>query len=650
MGIMLKRMAVLWLLCNFVGGTAAQRHPAAPSLPRGPLWLPLIMPASTLSMKISPDGRHLVSLENGSHGYHNSVLLIDAQTLKAVTLVRPQSAGLVSTYTREPLRMQWINDDLLAVDFNDDESESIDLKGKRVAKLGARFIRPTGNRGHPSDWVLAYRKLGDPEIAAVNARTGERRRFEISLSGALMHWAFDSDGNLRAVTMRDTAFWTDETKVRNWYRANPQSPWELMQEVDITQDHWVPLHVPAQNGALIVLSHEGRDTSALFRFDTRSRTHADLLAGHPKEDIVGATGLDQASFDYVVTDGLIPTQHWFDPRWAALQKGVDAALPGRLNVLSGDKDGRVLVFSSADVEPGRWYLLDTKTYGLTQIAEANKWLQADAARPTATLNYRSLDGLEIPAYLTLPDDAGGSKPLVVLIHGGPHARDEWGWDEEVQVLAANGYAVFQPQFRGSTGFGHRFQAAGYGQWGLAMQDDITAGVQHLVDRKIADPRRICIVGASYGGYAALWGLVKTPTLYRCGVSFAGVSDIAYMLRDDSDSNDSATGREIQRARIGDKRSAEERFDSVSPLKQVHRIRSPVLVMHGREDRRVPIAHSERMVGALKASGKEYEWLSFPGEGHGLSLLANRRTYYDRLLTFLAQHLLVTPPDAGVPAD
>jgi dipeptidyl aminopeptidase/acylaminoacyl peptidase len=259
-------------------------------------------------------------------------------------------------------------------------------------------------------------------------------------------------------------------------------------------------------------------------------------------------------------------------------------------------------------------------------------------RAMATLEYGASDGMSIPAYLTRPAGSDSPAPLVVLVHGGPHMRDQWLWNEEVQILAANGYAVFQPQFRGSTGFGQRFEEAGYGQWGRAMQDDITAGVKHLIEQKIADPQRICIVGASYGGYAALWGLASTPKLYRCGISFAGVTDIDDMLNDRSDRNADAAIRELQRLRIGDPAQGEDHFGAVSPLRQVARIEAPLMIAHGQDDKRVPISHSLKMLDALKAHGKSFEWLSFDGEGHGLELSLNKRRYYDAMLEFLNRHI------------
>lgn len=603
--------------------------------PPSPEWLKMIVPSSTTSLKIAPDGRRLAGM--AFDNFTSSVFIVDLPSMKARTIVASQKINMRLIYTREPVRVSWIDSELLAVDFNDDESESFDVSGKKLADLGARYLRPMLEEGKPTGWVLVYTDEEHSELAAVHPRTGERRRFKVSLSGTLMHGAFDAKGVLRAVTMRDSTFWTDKTTVRNWFRAGADAPWRLMQEADITQDYWLPVHVPPEPETLVVRSREGRDTVALFRFDTRTLKHVDLLAGHPKEDLVAAEGLDQPIFERVETAGLKRTQYWFDERWFLVQKSIDQALPGRVNMLDGDKNGLVLVASRSDVDPGRWYLFDSVRGTLRQIAEVNPAIDPAAMRPMRTLSYRSFDGLEIPAYLTLPV-AGERPPLVVLIHGGPHSRDDWEWNQEVQVLAANGYAVFQPQFRGSQGFGARYEQAGYREWGRAMQDDITAGVRYLIDNHLVDERRICIVGASYGGYAALWGLVKTPELYRCGVSFAGVSDVAYMYRDWSDIGRNAIGREFRRARIGDEKTAEERYDNVSPLKQAQRIQAPVLIMHGEKDRRVPVAHGERMAEALRAHGKPYEWLAFPSEGHGLRYVANRKLYYETLLAFLDRHI------------
>jgi dipeptidyl aminopeptidase/acylaminoacyl peptidase len=237
--------------------------------------------------------------------------------------------------------------------------------------------------------------------------------------------------------------------------------------------------------------------------------------------------------------------------------------------------------------------------------------------------------------------------MVVMVHGGPVVRDHWKWTDEVHLLATHGYVVFQPQFRGSSGFGKKFEELGYRQWGRAMQDDITQGVRQLIKDGVADPNRICIVGWSYGGYAALWGLVQTPELYRCGVSGAGVADISYMLSDYSDTNETKEGRLMMVKLVGLKSDAAS-FDAVSPLKQAARIKAPVMLVHGDLDRRVPIAHGRKMRDALEDSGQKVEWLTFENEGHGLRYTKSQKRYYESLLNFLHKHIGGMAPRVSEP--
>ena len=313
---------------------------------------------------------------------------------------------------------------------------------------------------------------------------------------------------------------------------------------------------------------------------------------------------------------------------------MDAALPGTVNLLTGDPQGMVLVFSYSDVDPGRWLLLDTASMSLKNLAGTHPGLTLEAMRPMQALTYPAPDGFAIPAYLTLPDGAPGPHPMVVLIHGGPVARDRWGWNLDVQLLAQAGYAVLQPQFRGSAGFGRRFEQAGYRQWGLAMQDDVTAGVKAMIAQGVADPKRICIYGASYGGYAALWGLEKTPELYRCGVSLAGVTDIGERFTDWSDTNADKAGRELMRFTVGDVDTMAAQFDQVSPEKHADRIRVPVLLGHGTDDQRVPIGHAKRMAAAIERAHGTVETHWYDDEGHGLSRIADLVDFDAALLDFL----------------
>jgi dipeptidyl aminopeptidase/acylaminoacyl peptidase len=599
-----------------------------------------------LSMRLSPDGKTVAAIAGGSAPV---AFVMDVDHAQTKVIARWQADGR-HVYGRWPTAVNWINNELLALDFSDRESISVDVSGKKIATLGERFIRPMIEKGNVTDSVLVYRDVDDGEIDVVNARTGARAEYRIALPGKLIYWAFDASGALRAVTMMDTAFWSEKTRVSNWYRPDERSKWQLLEEGPVTADYWRPLRVLPESNSLAIISRRDRDTYAVFRYDTVERRSMEMMAGHPYEDIWAVKGLDDGKFESVITGGIKPQISWFDERWAGLQAGVDAALPGRINVMRGNKNGRLLIRSYGDVDPGRWYVLDTETSKMWQVGEVMPQIDPAQMRPMETIRYLARDGMVVNAYLTRPVGAAGAPaPMVVLIHGGPQVRDDWEWNEEVQLLASKGYTVFQPQFRGSTGFGRKFEEAGYRQWGRAMQDDITDGVMYLVAQKIADPARICIYGASYGGYAALWGVIKTPELYKCGVSFAGISDLAsyvsHSILDDSD----AVARELHRKRIGDPEQDRARLDEVSPLKHAAQVRVPLLIAHGEEDTRVLPRHGKEMVKALQDLGKPVEWMSFEREGHGLFFSMDKYRYYSALLAFFKRHIGDADPTAAVSA-
>jgi dipeptidyl aminopeptidase/acylaminoacyl peptidase len=588
------------------------------------------------SLSISPDGQRLAGI--GGKGFLLAAFITDVDQGQTRIVSKPHPYGYLK-YGRFPVRIHWISNDLLALDYADGKAVSIDLEGNKIANLGEQFIRRMPEKGASTASVLVYRDVKDRDIDVVDARTGDRTRYHVGLPGKIIHWAFDPAGALRAVTTIDTALWSEKTKVSNWYRADERSEWQLLDEGPITGEYWWPIRVLPELGMLAVSSRHERDTYAVFKYDTKKRQVVDLLAGHPLEDIVRVAGLDTGHLDYVVTAGIKPQISWFDARWAGLQAAVDTALPGRINNLQGDKNGRLLIHSYGDVDPGRWYVLDTKTGEMREVGRSYPSVDPKQMRPMETIRYAARDGMTINAYLTRPARADASPPpAVVMIHGGPNIRDGWGWDAEVQMLAGQGYAVFQPQFRGSSGFGRKFEEAGYRQWGRTMQDDITDGVMHLIERKLVDPSRICIYGASYGGYAALWGVIKTPELYKCGVSFAGVSDLtawaAHSFFDDS----TAESRQFTRVRVGDAKEDKARLDEVSPLRHADQVRVPLLIAHGERDTRVLAWQSKDMVRALEKLGKPVETMWFDEAGHSFDWERDELRFYTALVAFLKRHI------------
>ena len=611
-------------------GPASAASAASPAKP-AQRFLPI------QSAVISPDGRHVAAVVYRNFG--NQLELIDTTDFSHRTVLWSKWVKDGNYMVRrDPLRVTWINPELLAVDYPF-SAEAVDLAGQHVADLGTRVIGHIGWQTPNEPRMLVFDDEDHSSVSVIQARTRDKRRVRVSLPGDPVSWAFDGRGELRSVVMASSGLWADNTTLSYWYRRLGSDQWTRLDEAPLTDgDHWVPLAASSSEDELTVLSREGRDTWAVFAYDPIQRKMLRMLAGSPTEDMRVVNDLQADQVRGAINFGMKPTMLWFDARMTELQSEVDKALPGRINRISGPPEGKVLIHSFSDVDPGRWYLLDTRDWTMKKLLEAFTGTDLAQMRPMQALSYKAADGLSIPAYLTRPAGDSGPRPMVVLVHGGPALRDQWGWDAEVQMLAAQGYVVFQPQFRGSAGFGKAFERAGHGQWGLAMQDDITTGVEQMIAQGIADPQRICIYGASYGGYAAVWGLIKTPELYRCGVSFAGVSDIAYMLTDRSDRNSDKQVREIQRFKIGNLERDKARFDQVSPLRHADRIRAPLLIAHGEYDKRVPPSHSRKLMKAMDESRKPYVWVELENEGHGLSSPYSRTQFYAALLAFLDKHI------------
>ena len=638
------------MMCSTVCWAA---NDATPSLtPRMTMTRALIAqmtdPTGVTSMALAPDGKHIAVI--GWTGRAKALLLTDADTLSTRILVAPEArhagAGLV-----QPLSAHWITNETLAVDFSDGDCVVVDLDGRHKRVLGDRFLRviPSDKPDQAPEWVIVGTRglLYGTNLHRVNVITGQSADVPIDLPGDLVYAVFDRRGRLRAASTRETKWSTPGAKITNWYRHDEHSPWQQIAQAAVTEDLWKPLGVPDDSDTLVVLSREERDTWAMFAYDVASRRTTELIVGHPSEDLIGTEEDASQNIIRAMTHGLKPNTYWFDARWDQLQRSIDAVMPETVNILRGDPQRKVLVFSYSDRDPGRWQLFDARKMTLSPLGERNARVDTRAMRPMQAISYAAGDGMKIPAYLTLPEDGPTKpRPMVVYIHGGPVARDEWGWDLDVQLLAASGYAVLQPEFRGSAGFGRKFEQAGYRQWGLAMQDDVTAGVKAMIDRGIADPDRICIYGASYGGYAALWGLVKTPELYRCGISLAGVTDIGELFTDWSDTNASKVGQEWMRFRVGDVNTMAAQFAAVSPEKHAAQIRVPVLLAHGDGDERVPIGHSKRMASALKAAHASVETHWYEYEGHGLSQTIHIRDFEAALMDFLDRNIGPASPAAA----
>lgn len=338
--------------------------------------------------------------------------------------------------------------------------------------------------------------------------------------------------------------------------------------------------------------------------------------------------------------GSDPEVRWFDAAAEKRFAQVSRAFPQRSVELFGRSANgeRILARVSGPSVPPVYYLVDFAERRADIVGEAYPALTDVPLGSVQATSYAARDGTQIPAYLTLPPRSEGKNlPLVVLPHGGPESRDEFEFDWFAQFLATRGYAVLQPQFRGSTGFGDDFRRAGYGEWGGLMQDDVTDGVKALVERGVADPRRVCIVGASYGGYAALAGATLTPDLYACAVSINGLSDLPMAVgQTKMTSGTESDSYAYWRKSIGSAHDA--KLAERSPARRAGGAKAPVLLLHGVEDTVVPISQSRTMARALKDAGRPHELIELPGEDHWLSRSATRIRVLEETERFLAAHL------------
>ncbi len=480
----------------------------------------------------------------------------------------------------------------------------------------------TMNRRDPRE-MDAFRlnlNTGDIELAAQNP-------------GDVSEWIVDDSGRLRLAEV------TDGLKTRIIYRDTENDPWREVASYDFRESA-IPLRFAADGRSFYVASNLGRNTRAIYSFSVDSDAPGEVLFSHPDVDVsdmIYSRKLGKPVGVRYTEDKIRYT--WFDESREALQTFIDGELPSFSNLLLSNTDDEDLfvVYSGDDRTRGAYYLLDAVSMKLEKLFEVSPWLDRDSLCPMQTISYTARDGLQISGYLTLPLGVPPEKlPVVVYPHGGPWSRDNWGFKPVVQFLANRGYAVFQMNFRGSTGFGRKFLEAGYGEWGLSMQDDITDGVQWLIDKGIADPARIAIFGVSYGGYAVLMGIVKDPELYAAAVDLVGVSNLFTILENMPLYWEEI--REMMYLRIGHPERDRERLVATSPALNTERMKTPLLIGQGANDPRVNQVESDQVVNGLRAKGIPVKYILKQDEGHGFVKEENKFEFYRATEEFLAEHL------------
>ncbi len=473
-----------------------------------------------------------------------------------------------------------------------------------------------------------------PTVFALDVYNGRMSTVQRSRS-PIVGWTADRDGVVRF------GWGYDERKFQYITRDSADGPWRTLAKWERgATDFTVHGFGPTPGTLLVEADHNGR--SAIFEMDLGEKSDRQLLFSHPEVDVGGPiywpTDRRIVGFHYETERG---ARKLFDAEAEEIYQAIDRILPNAENlVVDSSRDGRRLLVSSyADVRPMEYHLLDLDKKAIQRIGSANPELAKAALSPMTPVKIKGPGGITLPGYLTLPlDTSGKNLPTVVYPHGGPYARDTWSFDPMVQFMASRGYAVLQVNFRGSTGYGEEWYDAGLRNWGTVMVDDITAATRWAVAEGIADPARTCIVGWSYGGYAALMSAVRESELYRCVVSIAGVSDLRALAAQE---RRFYGGRFRANYSIG---SDSDELKAGSPLRSPERIKAPVLLVHGDDDIQVMVDHSRRMARALDGARKAHELVIIKDGNHSLTRFEWRQTLLANLEGFLGKHIgAATPP-------
>lgn len=588
---------------------------------------------------LSPDGNHLAALASVHKRLALAVLDLQSRVPTWAFAHRALNVGWYWWANTNRLFLAAGKDGILfeLYSVNRDGTHPIDINPRHCYCTGFIGLLP----GSPDELLIGsilpgdvsrYASLLYPNVERMQLNSGYTTR-EVTNPGNVTRWMADRNGVVRIGWARE------DTRMKILYRPNNQAKWETIADYNYDEDGIDPIGFDYDNAKLLVRDYGGEQVEGIYTFDVgkkRTQTlafrHAEadaetLVFSNWKQAIVGVT---------YQTDR--PQVYWLDPDYKKMQASIDRALPETANSFVGGArdETKHIILAGSDRNPGTYYLFDRRASRLEKLFDVAPWVKPEEMATMKPIEYTARDGLTIHGYLTVPRDYSGKPaPMVVNPHGGPIARDSWGYNPEAQFLANRGYAVLQMNFRGSVGYGKDFLRAGFKQWGLKQQDDITDGVKWAIAQGIADPKRIAIYGSSYVGFAALTGLEKTPELYRCGISYCGVTDIMRRLRAIPDIK---VFRMEAADHVGDPKKEKERLQETSPVNNVDKIKVPVFIACGELDPKVTIGSQREMAKALKKRGLLYDFMVKDNEGHGFQKEENRIEFWKKVDQFLKANL------------
>jgi dipeptidyl aminopeptidase/acylaminoacyl peptidase len=587
------------------------------------------------SYNISPDGKYISFMAPYESRMNIFVQKIGSE--KVTRLTSETKRDIAGYYWANNTRILYINDNggdenfaLFGVDVNGKNEKCLTcFENVRTQIIDDLEDQP--------DFVIIGLNKREPMVFdpyRLNINTGEMVMLAEN-PGNIQGWMTDHDGKLRVAMAI-----VDGVNTQLLFRDNEEEEFRPILTTSF-KESMSPQFFTFDNKKLYATSNLNRDKSAAVVFDPVTATETEMLYENDSYDV---SSISYSRKRKVITSANYTSwkreRNFFDETSKKLFERLESELKGyEISISASDKaEENFIVRTYSDRSLGAYYFYDLKKDKLTKIQEVSPWIDENQMAEIKPIQYRSRDGLIIHGYLTLPKGVEPKNlPVVINPHGGPWARDNWGFNPEVQFLANRGFAVLQMNFRGSTGYGKAFWEASFKQWGLTMQNDITDGVYWLIEQGIADKDNIAIYGASYGGYATLQGMVVTPTLYAAGVDYVGVSNLFTFMQTIPPYWKPLL--DMMYEMVGNPETDKAQFEATSPAMNAHRIMAPLFVAQGAKDPRVNIAESDQIVEAMRKRGVEVEYMVKDNEGHGFRNEENRFDFYRAMEKFLAKHLL-----------
>ena len=600
--------------------------------------------------RVAPDGKHLAFLMPVEGKM--SVILWDLATGKAITLARTFDADISELYWKGSEHI------VFSGDPTGGESRvifSVNITTKAIIRLSEAYDE---NKHASASFARVIDKMDlDPDHLLIFGRSSEGGSsvglFFLNINNGKRSVApnddseFDEVGESGADQYGVIRFQTRYKKERKSYevKASEKSGWKevgfIEEGLGASFDPIRFIGFASDNKTLYSVKTEADGSQVLYGLNTETLEWGKPIFTAPHAQITDLQfSSDRSQINAIYYEGVKDNVFWINPRLATIAKALDGALPAHTfkRMVSMDKKEQVIVIAVySDQYPVEYFLLDIRgKTQLVRLGRTNSRLKSKLLQPMQDITYTARDGLVIHGYLTLPKEAknGVHVPLIIHPHGGPYGiKDSWGYNPEVQFLVNRGYAVLQPNYRGSGGYGLDFLKAGRKEWGRKMQNDLTDAVSWAIAQGFVDPTRVCIYGASYGGYAALAGAVFTPTLYCCAVNYVGVSDLKYIANWEREMSDQ--GNAFYKNMIGDD---SDFMKERSPVNFVENIQIPTLHAYGENDPRVVIGNWTELEAQLKKFGKNYEYIRQENEGHGFHKEEARVGFYKQLDQFLDKYL------------